>query len=188
MFRRVLRRSGRDVSVEAARGDGRGGARGGGEKQRCCSPPVPTTRPTSAQLPGAAHRCELVQGATSSSTETMSMRRRRTLASGRGGLPPVRHDAFLTRKSSATTAVGVPGLVRAYAKGNVALVNAIATVRGRQGHLSVRARDDPLALSEERSASKCPPMYAPASRTPYVLEHLDELVVKAVTRPAATAC
>ena len=80
------------------------------------------------------------------------------------------------------SSLGVPGLMRAWKKGNVALANAPGAGRGgRQACLYLRARHDPLlplgrADPRERAlVALCEPQ-----QLEHVLAHLEELVVKPV--------
>ena len=78
--------------------------------------------------------------------------------------------------------LGVPGLINAYRAGNVALANAVGTGRRRrQGHLPVRARDDPLLPRRGADpAERADLLGANPTTSSCILDQIDELVVKAV--------
>jgi uncharacterized circularly permuted ATP-grasp superfamily protein len=88
-------------------------------------------------------------------------------------------DPRVFRKDSL---LGVPGLVRAYAKGNVALANAIGNgVADDKGIYPFVPDMIRFYLSEEpRLGQVATYVCAREDDLAYVLEHLDELVVKAV--------
>jgi uncharacterized circularly permuted ATP-grasp superfamily protein len=157
---------------------------GGGEKQRVLLTPGPYN---SAYFEHSflARRigCELVQGS------DLFVDGDRVYAKTTHGLRPVEvvyrrvDDAFLDpevfRKDSL---VGVPGLVRAYVKGSVALVNAIgngvADDKGIYPYVPDMIR---FYLSEEPILPQVPTyVCAREDDCRYVLEHVGELVVKAV--------
>jgi uncharacterized circularly permuted ATP-grasp superfamily protein len=158
--------------------------RGGGDGQRVLLTPGPYN---SAYFEHSflARRigCELVQGS------DLFVDGDRVYTKTTHGLRPVDavyrrvDDAFLDpevfRKESL---VGVPGLVRAYAKGNVALVNAIgngvADDKAIYPYVPEMVR---FYLSEEPILPQVPTyVCAREQDCRHVLEHLDVLVVKAV--------
>lgn len=92
-------------------------------------------------------------------------------------------DAFLDPEVfRADSMLGVPGLVRAYRAGNVAIANAIGTgVADDKAVYHFVPRMIRYYLDEEPILSNVPTYLCDTpSDLRYVLEHLDELVVKAV--------
>jgi len=158
--------------------------RGGGENQRVLLTPGPYN---SAYFEHGflARRigCELVQGS------DLFVDGDRVFANTTHGLRPVDvvyrrvDDAFLDPEVfRADSLVGVPGLVRAYAKGNVALVNAIGNgVADDKGIYPFVPEMIRFYLGEQPILPQVQ-TYVCARELDcgYVLEHIDELVVKAV--------
>jgi len=92
-------------------------------------------------------------------------------------------DAFLDPEAfRADSQLGVPGLMRAYAKGNVALANAVGNgVADDKGIYPFVPEMIRFYLSEEPILGQVPTYICDRDDDlAYVLEHLDELVVKAV--------
>jgi uncharacterized circularly permuted ATP-grasp superfamily protein len=158
--------------------------RGGGENQRVLLTPGPHN---SAYFEHGflARRigCELVQGS------DLFVDGDQVYAKTTHGLRPVDvvyrrvDDAFLDPEIfRADSLVGVPGLVRAYAKGNVALVNAIGNgVADDKGIYPFVPEMIRFYLGEDAILPQVPTyVCARESDCRYVLEHIDELVVKAV--------
>ncbi len=158
--------------------------RGGGENQRVLLTPGPYN---SAYFEHSflARRigCELVQGS------DLFVDGDRVWAKTTHGLRPVDvvyrrvDDAFLDPEIfRSDSLVGVPGLVRAYAAGNVALVNAIGNgVADDKGIYPFVPEMIRFYLGEEPILPQVQTyVCARESDCRYVLEHLDELVVKAV--------
>jgi uncharacterized circularly permuted ATP-grasp superfamily protein len=158
--------------------------RGGGERQRVLLTPGPYN---SAYFEHGflARRigCELVQGS------DLFVDGDRVYAKTTHGLRPVDvvyrrvDDAFLDPEIfREDSLVGVPGLVRAYAKGNVALVNAIGNgVADDKGIYPFVPEMIRFYLSEEPILGQVQTyVCARDADCDYVLDHLDQLVVKAV--------
>jgi uncharacterized circularly permuted ATP-grasp superfamily protein len=158
--------------------------RGGGERQRVLLTPGPYN---SAYFEHGflARRigCELVQGS------DLFVDGDRVYAKTTHGLRPVDvvyrrvDDAFLDPEIfREDSLVGVPGLVRAYAKGNVALVNAIGNgVADDKGIYPFVPDMIRFYLSEEPILPQVQTyVCARDADCAYVLDHLDQLVVKAV--------
>ena len=76
--------------------------------------------------------------------------------------------------------LGVPGLMHAYRAGNVALANAPGTgIADDKVDLRLRAGDHPLLPGEDPILTTCRPTCCWREKDlSYVLEHIDELVVK----------
>ena len=113
------------------------------------------------------------------------MRTTRGLQRGRRHLPPRRRRLPRpARPSARDSMLGVPGLLNAYRAGNVTLANAIGTgVADDKAIYAVRAGDDPLLPRRGADPRSNVPTYLGCRRATtarYMLEHLDELVVKAV--------
>ncbi len=158
--------------------------RGGGEGQRVLLTPGPYN---SAYFEHGflARRigCELVQGS------DLFVDDDRVWSKTTHGLRPVDvvyrrvDDAFLDPEIfREDSLVGVPGLVRAYAKGNVALVNAIGNgVADDKGIYPFVPDMIRFYLGEEPILPQVPTyVCARESDCAYVIDHLGELVVKAV--------
>jgi len=89
----------------------------------------------------------------------------------------------------ADSVLGVRGLMRAYAAGNVALANApgngVADDKAVYPFVPDMIR---FYLGEEPVLASADLRVRPPRDRRYVLDHLDELVSRRSTRPAATAC
>jgi uncharacterized circularly permuted ATP-grasp superfamily protein len=127
--------------------------------------------------------CELVQGS------DLFVEDDRVLAKTTHGPRPVDviyrrvDDAFLDPECfRPDSLLGVPGLVRAYARGNVALVNAIGNgVADDKGIYPFVPDMIRFYLSEEPVLPQVPTYVCAREKDlRYVLDHMDQLVVKAV--------
>ena len=158
--------------------------RGGSEAQRVLLTPGPYN---SAYFEHSflARRigCELVQGS------DLFVDGDRVFAKTTHGSRPVEvvyrrvDDAFLDPQVfRGDSLVGVPGLVRAYARGNVALVNAIGNGIADDKAIYPYVPDMIRFYLSEAPILPQVPTYLCSREADcaYVLEHLDELVVKAV--------
>jgi uncharacterized circularly permuted ATP-grasp superfamily protein len=157
---------------------------GGGERQRVLLTPGPYN---SAYFEHSflARRigCELVQGG------DLFVDGDRVYAKTTHGLRPVEviyrrvDDGFLDPEVfRGDSLVGVPGLVRAYAAGNVALVNAIGNgVADDKGIYPYVPDMIDFYLGEKPILPQVPTYVCAREKDcAYVVDHLDELVVKAV--------
>ena len=88
-------------------------------------------------------------------------------------------DPLCFRRDSS---LGVPGLFNAYRAGNVVLANAIGTgVADERLSTPMFRRSSATTWEKIRFSRMCKPIcFTNRSQRSYVLEHLDELVVKAV--------
>ena len=149
-----------------------------------CSRPASTTRPTSSTPSSPSRWARTSSRAATSSSTTTTCVHMRTI----DGL--VRVDVIYRRVDDLfldpevfrpDSTLGVPGLMRAWRAGNVAIANAPGCRRRRrQGRLRLRARDHPLLPRRGAARSPtCPPTAASTTaERRHVLANLDELVVK----------
>ena len=146
-----------------------------------------------AQLPGAhdGRRAGRRRRTCSSTATGSSCARRAARAASTSSTAASTTPSSIPRSSGPTACSACPGLMRAWAAGNVALANAPGNgVADDKAVYAVRARHDPLLPRRgAASSSRCRPTSAPATTTArYVLEHLPSWSSRPSTRPAATAC
>ena len=149
-----------------------------------CSRPAPTTQPTSSTASSpATWASNWSSGRTCSCTTTWSTSRPRAGPQQVDVIYRRIDDDFLDPEVfRPDSMLGVPGLMKAYRAGNVTLANAVGTGVADDKAIYPFVEDMIRFYLSEKPILKNVPTYicARPSDLAYVLDHLDELVVKAV--------